>query len=116
MARVEWTGARDARLRRLRADGRSWAKIAAELGVTLDMARERGRRIGALAPSRVGRPPQEGPSRPPLPAGHPRAWGLLTDGTVLAGTEWPGWEEPPPAARRREARLGDPDVKQIASE
>jgi hypothetical protein len=89
MARLEWTEARDRLLRRLRAEGRGWAEIAAELGVTPDVARERGRRIGAPAPPAAAREPREDPSRPPLPAGHPRSWGLLTEGTVLAGSFWP---------------------------
>jgi hypothetical protein len=92
MARLEWTAARDGQLRRLRAEGRIWADIATELGVTPDCARERGRRIGAPAPQRTPRAPREDLSRPPLPAGHPRAWGLLVAGTVLADTAWPGWE------------------------
>ena len=28
--------------------------------------------------------------RPPLPAGHPVSWSILTCGTVLDGTPWPG--------------------------
>jgi hypothetical protein len=27
--------------------------------------------------------------RPPLPAGHPLSWGLITQGTVLDGAEYP---------------------------
>ena len=92
MAGLEWTAAHDAQLRRLRAEGRIWAEIAAELGVTPAIARERGRRIGAPAPPHSVRVQREDPSRPPLPAGHPRAWNLLVEGTLLAGTDWPGWE------------------------
>ncbi len=29
--------------------------------------------------------------RPPLAPGHPIAWGVLTEGTLLAGSDWPGW-------------------------
>jgi len=89
MAGLEWTAARDGWLRRLRAEGREWAEIAAELAVTIDTARERGRRIGAPAPPPGAKAPPEDLSRRPLPAGHPRTWGLLTEGTVLAGTAWP---------------------------
>ena len=92
MARLEWTEARDGCLRRLRAEGRGWPDIAAELGVTPEMARERGRRIGVRFPAAPPRASVEDPARRPLPAGHPRAWGLLTEGTVLAGTAWPGWD------------------------
>lgn len=92
MDRTDWTEASDARLRRLRAEGRGWPEIGAALGVTPDMARERGRRIGARFPARVPRAPAEDPYRSPLPAGHPRSWGLLTAGTLLAESAWPGWD------------------------
>lgn len=84
--------ARDAILRRLRAEGRTWAGIGEELGVSREAARERGRRIGAI---RLPPPPPAAPdiplsaNRPPLPAGHPLSWGLLTSGTVLAGDAYP---------------------------
>lgn len=29
--------------------------------------------------------------RPPLAPGDPIAWGVLTKGTMLEGSEWPGW-------------------------
>jgi hypothetical protein len=88
-----WTGPRDARLRRLRLEGATWAEIAAELGVTPAVARERARRIGAPrgAPAAAARATED-PHRPPLPPGHPRAWAVLTEGTTLAGTAWPGWQ------------------------
>jgi hypothetical protein len=86
-----WTAALDARLRRLRAEGAGWPAIAAALDVSADMARERGRRIGARPPQTAPAAPAEDPGRPPLPPGDPRAWALLTQGTVLAGIDWPGW-------------------------
>ncbi len=90
--RPEWSAARDLRLRRLRAEGAGWPAIAADLGVSADVARERGRRIGARPPAAAAAAPAgEDPGRAPLPAGDPRAWALLTEGTVLAGTSWPGW-------------------------
>ena len=92
MTRLPWSEARDAWLRRMRAEGLGWAEIAAELGVSPDVARERGRRIGAPAPARGPRLLHDDPNRAPLPPGHPRAWALLTEGTVLADTAWPGWE------------------------
>lgn len=91
MGRLEWTEARDGVLRRMRAEGRTWQDIAAEFAVTPEVARERGRRIGAPAPDHAVQLQAEDPYRPPLPAGHPRTWGLLTENTVLAGTFWPGW-------------------------
>jgi hypothetical protein len=91
MADLEWTAARDSVLRRMRAEGRTWHVIAADLGVSPDVARERGRRIRAPAPGYAAKILAEDPYRPPLPAGHPRTWGLLTENTLLAGTFWPGW-------------------------
>ena len=91
MSGIDWTAARDARLRRLRSEGCHWPEIGADLGVTPEVARERGRRSGAPFPGHNPPPPREDPARPPLPAGHPRAWGLLTAGTLLAGHGWPGW-------------------------
>ncbi len=66
-------------------------EVATSLKITTEMARERGWRIGVPAPQRRGPSRREDPSRPPLPAGHPRAWGLLTADTLLADTPWPGW-------------------------
>ena len=88
-----WTPPRDAQMRRLRLQGATWAEIGASLGITVEMARERGRRIGAPRPPATAAPPREDPARPPLPPGHPRAWRLLTEGTLLAGSPWPGWQE-----------------------
>jgi len=90
MPRLQWTAGRDGWLCRLRAEGRGWPEIAAELGVSPDVARERGRRLGARPPPPNARPPAEDPRRAPLPAGHPRAWALLTEGTLLDGAGWPG--------------------------
>ncbi len=85
-----WAPPRDAYLRRLRLAGASWAEIGAALGVSPAVARERGRRIGAGRPPSAAAPPRDDPARPPLPPGHPRTWRLLTEGTLLAGSEWPG--------------------------
>jgi hypothetical protein len=89
---VRWTAPLDALLRRLRMEGVSWAEIAAALAVSPDVARERGRRIGAVRPKALPRPPREEAERGPLPPGHPRSWGLLVAGTLLDGTPWPGWD------------------------
>jgi len=84
-----WTNAQDTQIRRLRAEGATWDAIAAVLGVTPFATRERGRRIGARRPPPDFVPPPDDPLREPLPAGHPRSWRLLTDGTVLDGTHYP---------------------------
>ena len=83
-----WTEGDDLKLRRLRAEGAAWDAIAAELDLPRWMVIERGRRLGARLP-----PPDHVPkpdlSRPPLAAGHPHSWCLLTDGTPLAGVRYP---------------------------
>ncbi len=67
----------------MRGDGASWATISRALGLSRNTVIERGRRLRAVAPARVAAPVAEGPdiddpNRPPLPAGHPLTWGLLT--------------------------------------
>ncbi|CAG4905296.1 unnamed protein product [Acidocella sp. C78] len=84
-----WTDAADQTIRRMRGDGATWAAIAAVLGLSRNTIIERGRRLCAAGgPSQAARPkppPEDDPNRPPLPAGHPRSWGLLTRGTILEG-------------------------------
>ena len=87
--KLTWTEAQDSQIRRLRAEGASWDAIAAALGFTRWAIIERGRRIGAQAPPREFVPPPEDPRRDPLPPGHPRSWGAITDGTLLEGSPYP---------------------------
>lgn len=88
-AKYVWTEAQDGQIRRLRAEGESWEAIARVLGHTKWAIIERGRRIGARPPPREFTPGPEDPSRPPLPAGHPRSWGVITAGTVLEDSPYP---------------------------
>jgi hypothetical protein len=67
----------------MRGDGASWAAISRALGLSRNTVIERGRRLRAAAPVRVAvpvaeRPEIDDPNRPPLAAGHPLTWGLLT--------------------------------------
>jgi hypothetical protein len=87
--KINWTDAQDTQIKRLRIEGASWDTIAAILGVTRWTAIERGRRIGARSPPRTFVPPPEDPARDPLPAGHPRTWGVMTEGSVLEGLPYP---------------------------
>jgi hypothetical protein len=87
--KLVWTEAQDTQIRRLRAEGASWDAISTILGMARWTVIDRGRRIGAPRPSREVVAPQEDPSRDPLPAGHPRSWGVLTAGTVLENTPYP---------------------------
>jgi hypothetical protein len=88
-ARIEtWTAPRDFRLRLMRLEGGGWEEIAEALAVSQDAAMARAVRIGAQR-SLLGLTVCEDPAREPLPAGHPRSWGVLTQGTWLAGTRYP---------------------------
>ena len=87
--RHNWTDAQDSQIRRLRMEGASWDAIAAALGLARWSIIDRGRRINACPPPREAVPPPEDPRRDPLPAGHPRSWGILTVGTVLEGAPYP---------------------------
>jgi len=83
-----WSAPRDFRLRLMRLEGAAWEEIAEALVVAPDAAIARAERIGARQPP-VGLAAFEDPAREPLPAGHPQAWSVLTEGTWLAGTRYP---------------------------
>jgi hypothetical protein len=84
-----WTDAQDSQIKRLRGEGASWDTVAAILGLARWTVIERGRRIGAQRPPRDFVPPPEDPGRDPLPAGHPRSWGVITSGSILEGASYP---------------------------
>jgi hypothetical protein len=89
---VSWTPALDGRLRVLRAAGLTWDQVAAEMRLGRYIVLERGRRIGVPKPRRSASAPLaavEPADRPTRPAGHPETWGLINEGTVLAGTPYP---------------------------
>lgn len=90
-APLVWSPGSDHALARLRAERRSWDTIARALGVSRWAAIERAKAIGAHAPRHPqDRPaPRAEPGREPLPAGHPVAWAVLTEGTLLAATPYP---------------------------
>ncbi len=82
-ARV-WTQAADTVICDMRSGGFSWAEIGRVLSLSRNTVIERGRRLRAQAPPRVCAPVapvavSDDPNRPPLAAGHPLTWGLLTD-------------------------------------
>ena len=83
-----WTAPRDFRLRLMRLEGVAWEEIAGALAVAPEAAVARAARIGARR-SPLGSAVREDPAREPLPAGHPLAWRVLTEGTWLAGTRYP---------------------------
>ena len=87
--KLVWTDAQDSTLKRLRAEGATWDTIALLLNLTRWTVIERGRRIGARPPPTDFIPEAEDPNRDPLPAGHPRSWGVLVHGTCLEGAPYP---------------------------
>ncbi|MGC9270166.1 AsnC family protein [Acidiphilium sp.] len=90
--RRDWTDAADNTIRRMRADGATWAAIGDVLGLSRNTIIERGRRIQALGgpvpPRKPVRRAEDDPNREPLAAGHPISWGILTKGTVLEGVAY----------------------------
>jgi hypothetical protein len=87
--KLRWTDAQDTRIRQLRGEGETWDAIADLLRLTRSAVIERGRRIGARPPPPEFVGPPDDPDRGPLPAGHPRTWGAMNAGTVLADEPYP---------------------------
>lgn len=83
--RITWTEAQDLKIKRLRAEGRTWDEISVALDQTRWAVIERGRRIGARPPPPDFVPPPPDPNREPLPAGDPITWSAITRDTVLDG-------------------------------
>ena len=88
-AKIQWTEAQDARIRRMRTEGATWDAIGAALNLSRYAVIDRGRRIGAKPPPPEFVPPPDDPARGPLPAGHPRTWGVMNEGTVLEREPYP---------------------------
>ncbi len=91
-AALTWTQFSDARLLHLRASGRSWNAVAAELRIGRNAAIERARRLGLPPVTRIQPPPRtaiERIDRPALPPGHPFSWQIINAGTCLAGEPYP---------------------------
>ncbi len=101
--RLTWTPAADATILTMRAYGATWSTIATALGLSRNSIIERGRRINACGGprnlTRPARPPVAEPNREALPAGHPLAWSVLTENTLLDGTLYV-----PLSARRLESQ------------
>jgi hypothetical protein len=85
----QWTETADNVIRDMRGAGATWAAIGVRLGLSRNTVIERGRRLRAEAPARAAMVKEcdmrEDPNRPPLPAGHPLTWGLLTTEPYPAG-------------------------------
>ncbi|EKM99037.1 MULTISPECIES: AsnC family protein [unclassified Acidocella] len=87
-----WKPEADQVICEMRGQGATWASIGKILGLSRNTVIERGRRLRAALPPRPPQMPrnrdEEGlddPNRPPLRAGHPLTWGLLTDAPYPEG-------------------------------
>ena len=92
-----WTDQRDTVLRTMREKAHSWDVKARAFGISRWAAIERARKIGAHIPlpPRTPRASDGGDNREALPTGHPLAWQILTQGTLLAGVAYPYPPLPP---------------------
>ena len=90
---ITWSNHADVAILRLRAAGRPWPAIAAELQVGRNSVIERARRLGLPAVIKLPKPAllrlAARTDRLPLPAGHPTTWSAITAGTVLDGVPYP---------------------------
>lgn len=120
--KITWTAQADAAIAALRAGGATWDRVAASLGVSRNAALERARALrgGAIEappPLRIGRPERmldPDPARPPLPPGHPVAWGVLVENTCLAGAPYPAPDFSGRALSRRTACMACDDAPPLA--
>lgn len=102
-APIQWTPEMEARIVAGRAARETWDTIGVAVGVSRNAVIDRGKRLllaggrSDLAAIRLpSRPaavkppaPPNFEERPPLCAGHPVAWGAITDGTLLDGAPYP---------------------------
>ena len=85
-----WTPTEDQRIAVSRLLGRNWDSLAADLAASRSAVIERAHELGVPRMPRPAPPPSdEGhadeAAREPLPTGHPIAWAVLTERTLLAG-------------------------------
>lgn len=95
MPAIEWTDAVYEHVIEMRKDGKTYDECAREIGVPrttlcdhLALLR-RGEKPARAKTIGVGIQDRIALSRPPLPAGAPESWDLLTAGTCLAGEPYP---------------------------
>ena len=101
-----WNDQRDTVLRTMREKAHSWDVIARAIGISRWAAIERARAIGAHIPLPPRTPRQpDASNREALPAGHPLAWQILTEGTLLAGAAYPYPPLPPEEEEEEHAPL-----------
>ena len=89
-AKRSWNQREDLLLRHKRAARMSWDEIARNLTASRSTVIDRARLLGIPRLAPIPAEPTDDPPRDPLPAGHPIAWAVLTEGTLLADTRYPG--------------------------
>jgi hypothetical protein len=118
MGRVSWSAQADVILTRMKLDGLSLRAMASACGLSRSAVATRVAQLGLTLPRRPvmtkANPNATAKSaidvaRPPLPAGHPISWALITQGTSLEGAEY---ERPDPARlRSRRMVVGAPRLR-----
>lgn len=89
--RIIWTPEIDGLIRRRRDENVGWVPIAQELKISRTALKNHalkiGLRIKGVSPPRNTEPKID-LNRPPMPAGNPVSWAILTAGTWLEGTAY----------------------------
>jgi hypothetical protein len=86
--KLVWTPEIDREIVSLRLNGTSWKGIGEKIGISRESVERRFKRLQVPPPVVETKPqvdPLMHPGREPLPPGHPRSWGILNEGTILAG-------------------------------
>lgn len=100
-AKRHWTPTEDRRIAASRYLRRSWDRIATDLSASRSAVIERARLLGVPRLPPIPPDPVEDARREPLAPGHPTAWAVLTENTLLEGApfephhtfEDPDWED-----------------------
>ena len=108
--KLNWSDKMDQKIIQARVERKSWTNIGKEMGLCHWTVVNRAKELEIWEPGgfRPEPEPRLDMNRPPLPAGHPTTWGLLTDGTSLAGTAYP-MPGPGPGPGPRENHRHDTD-------
>ena len=89
-AKRPWTREHDTHIATSRAARRPWDGIAADLLASRSAVIDRARALHVPPlPPLPRAPPEEPANREPLAPGHPTAWAVLTEASLLAATPYP---------------------------
>jgi hypothetical protein len=84
-----WTPDEDTAIAAQRAARLAWDRIAAHARASRSAVIDRARALGVPPLMPLPSAPADESNRDPLPAGHPTAWAVLTEGTLLDATPYP---------------------------